>query len=107
MINIEQARRNHRATGLPTGRAPGCFLDRDGYEAAAEHIKRRLLACKGPHVVDIRKDGGVRITARWELSNDEHTARATSPAYVGTYNRTAMTEHIEDDLIHWMREQSR
>ncbi len=99
-------RNTHRRTGNPRGRPPGRYLLRDGYEATADWIKERLLDVKGPHLVEIREDSGVRLTERNKLTADEFTARAVLPGYVGTYNRVALTEHIEDDLLHWMREQN-
>lgn len=101
--NINTHRRGHRATGMPKGRPPARYLRRDGFEDVAEWIKQRLLNVKGPHLVEIRDDSGVRLIERNKLTDDEFTARTSLPGYVGTYNRIAPTEHIEDDLLHWMR----
>lgn len=101
---LDELRFNHRPTGLPLGRPPGRNLARDGFEEVADWIKGRLLSVKGPHLVEIREDRGVRLTERSRLSNDEYAARVKGWGYVGTYNRKALIEWIENDLIEWMRE---
>lgn len=99
---------DHAGTHLRNkrGRPPIRNLLRDGHEETAEWIKTRLCAVKGPHVVDVLDDFNVRLIERNKLSTDEFTARAALPGYVGTYNRIALTEHIEDDLLHWMRSEA-
>lgn len=93
----------HPETDRPVGRPPRCFLVRDGYEASAEYIAKKLRENKGPHVVEIRCDGAVRVTRRSDFTADEYDATVTSLRYVGTYNRGARCEHLEDDLLHWLR----
>lgn len=93
---------NHAATRV-RGRPPGCNLHRDGYETAAEWIKGRLIATKGVQVVDVDDNFSIRLTARGRLAGCEFEPRLQSPQFVGIYSPAAEVEHIEDDLLHWLR----
>ncbi len=97
--------RASNATQQPrTGRPPARNLHRDGYETVANWIKLRLLSVKGPHLVEVQDDSGVRLIERNKLSADDFAARTARPSYLGTYNRSVLTEHLEDDLLDWLRQ---
>ena len=100
-----QTGRVRPATGYPAGRPPEAFLVPTEHEAAAAYIKHKLVNRKGPNLVEIRDDRGIRISQRHELTPADYDARVQLPGYVGTYNRLALTENIEDDLLHWLRTQ--
>lgn len=90
-------------TGRPRGRPPGANLRRDGYAGAAQWIAVRLASTRGPMVCAVRDDGGIWLRERAKLTPDSYAEITLDSGYVGTYNRTAPIEHIEDDLLHWMR----
>ncbi len=89
---------------MPKGRPPGGHLIHDGYEAAAAYIVKKLRDNKGPHVVQIRGDARVRVTRRSDFTASQLAQAVGALGYVGTYNRMARVEHIEDDLLHWLRQ---
>lgn len=95
--------RSHKATGRAIGRPPGANLHRDGYAGAAAWIAARLASTRGPMACSVRSDGGIWLRERAKLAPDSYAEIASSSGYIGTYNRAAQIEHIEDDLLHWMR----
>lgn len=95
--------RSHAATGRPRGRPPGANLRRDGYAGAAAWIAARLASTRGPMACAIRDDGGIWLRERAKLTPDSYAEIVSDCGYIGTYSRTAPVEHIEDDLLHWMR----
>lgn len=84
-----------------------CNLSRDGYEAAAERVKKVMAHTAGPHVAMVDPDGGVRVTPRNEYRQAELDALVQSPSFVGLYNRQAPIEDIENDFLHWLRQLNR
>ena len=77
--------------------APLMNLTRDDYVAVAEKLKEQCVRY-GCRMVYVGKDGAIRTT---------HPMRpcSTRPEHeiIGVYTHATPTEHIEDDLIHWLK----
>ena len=91
---------NLRPGGRP-GPASRMNLWRDGYEEVAEQVIRRQRRNGGTVVVQVMPDGGVYCSPRRK-----------APEYpelelIGHYDSSTRTEWVEDDLLHWMREQTK
>lgn len=102
-MEVRRLRSQGRATGLPAGRPPLYFLPRDDYAEVAEYIAGMVSKRKGQQLVEIRVDGGVLVRPRHEVADDDLSARVLERSVVNIYNRQVLVEHIEDDLLHWMR----
>lgn len=90
------------AADAPARRQP-CNLLRHGYEEVAARIQRRILSSGQPQIVEVDDDCDVLMSSAIDANPRTLTARMQAPGYVGTYSRTALAEHIEDDLLHWLR----
>lgn len=77
-------------------------LLRDGYEDVAEHVSRVIRRTRGTHALVIRKDGSVRLYPQFDRVRESDQAFV-----VGTYNRQARVEFIENDLIEVLKELSK
>ena len=77
--------------------APLMNLTRDDNVAVAEYIKKMCIRF-GCRMVYVGPDGTVRTT---------HPTRPYKPRpaaeMLGVYTHATPTEHIEDDLIHWLK----
>ena len=91
---------NLRPGSAPGRRSPRWNLYRDGYEEVAEQISARLHGSEARQCVHVAPDGGVYCSPRRK-----------APEYpelelIGHYDSSTRTEWVEDDLLHWMREQT-
>lgn len=77
-------------------------LLRDGYEEVAEHVSRIIRKCRGSHAVVVRDTGAVCVYTKYERLPEREAA-----CLIGTYNRKARVNEIEDDLIVRLKELSR
>jgi hypothetical protein len=92
------SRANLRPDNLRGRRSPRMNLHRDGYEAVAEVVSEKARRNITLLQVHVDPDGGVYTSPERKLSH------APMLELVGTYNREVRVEHVEDDLIAWMRE---
>lgn len=76
-----------------------CNLLLDGYEHAAEHVKSVIRHSKGAHTLVVRGDGSMRMYGGTDRVKEDDRQNV-----VGTYNRQARVEHLEDDLLCRLRE---
>jgi hypothetical protein len=98
MMELDERRRRHLATGLKTGRPPKFNILTDDYSEIAEHISSRIARNGRMLEVAVRGCGRVVIDPPCQgISSD-------AAEMVGTYTRGALVEHIEDDLIERLRE---
>ena len=86
----------------PPRRRP-CNLLRHGYVEAAAIIKQRIKSAGHPLIVEVDEDCDLLLSSAIDASPCTLTARMQAPGYVGTYSKTVLAEHIEDDLLHWLR----
>ena len=94
------SRANLKADNLRGRRCPRMNLWRDGFEEVAEIVSRKLKTNVTPMAVHVDPEGGVYTSPERKLKH------APMLELVGTYNEEARIEHIEDDLLAWLREQS-
>lgn len=81
--------------------APWLNLWRDGYEEVAEQVVTRQRRNGGTVVVQVMPDGGVYCSPKRKAP--EHAGIEL----IGHYDSSTRTEWVEDDLLHWMREQTK
>lgn len=86
------------------GRPLACNLIRDGFEEAAERVAHVIARDRGGCVVQVEPDGGVRVKRLSLFAPDEYHAVVQQPTYIGTFDRRARVEHIEDELLQRQRE---
>ena len=90
---------NLRPGGRPGPGTPKMNLIRDDFELVAEKIIQRQRARRETIHVYVLPTGAVYVVPK-------HKARADDWNLVGTYNGDARCEHVEDDLLAWLRERS-
>lgn len=76
-----------------------CNLLQDGYEHAAEHVKSIIRHSKGMHTLVVRQDGSLRMYGGTDRVKEQDRSNI-----VGTYNKDARVEQLEDDLLFRIRE---
>ena len=91
---------NLRSGGRPGRRSPRMNLYRDGFEGCAGQVSARVRRSGEPLQVHVAPDGGVYCSPGRKIAN------APMLELIGTYNNKARVEHIEDDLLAWIREQN-
>ena len=90
------------AADAAAGREP-CNLLRHGYAEVAARIQRRIRSSGKTQIVEVGEDCDVLMSPAINANPRTLTARMQAPGYVGTYSSAAQAEHIEDDLLHWLR----
>lgn len=86
------------------GRPLACNLLRDGFEVAADRVIGVIAHDTSGAVVQVEPDGDLRVRRLRLFAPDEYHAVVQQPTYIGTFDRRARVEHIEDELLSRQRE---
>ena len=76
------------------GGQPIYNLRRDGWERCADYVRRVVQFNKGPFCAYVADDGAVRVRP----ACDTRCIPRPDHELVGTYNKRALVESIEEDL---------
>jgi hypothetical protein len=79
---------------MSVGRPIKYNLRRDGWQTCADYARRVIQFNKGLFRVYVADDGGLRV---WPACERRNTPRPDREL-VGTYNKRARIEEIEDDM---------
>ena len=82
-------------------RAPLCNLYRTGWADAALKIHRKVRGWAASMVVHVTHDGTLAAVA---TTRPQSYSPPKGHDLVGTYTATTPVEHIEDDLIQYLRD---
>ena len=78
-------------------------LRRDDFETAAEYISGYVRERKRPCLAVVRPDGMLHLY--WNTSSDEAHSILKQANCIGAFKPTDRIEHIEDEVLHWLRQQ--
>lgn len=91
------------STAPMVGRRTAVNINDHDFETIAEHISDKLKWRHCAFVVEVRRDGGIRMTEAHNLSCGDMSAIVSSAGYIGTYTRSIRVEELEGDILHWLQ----